>query len=59
MIITLDPNHVTDAGPRPVNATSAFYVGRLFGDDVREAFFEYGDFPQMEPTPAMEEVTTC
>lgn len=56
MNITYDQNHVTDHGPCPVNATGAFYVGRLFGDDVTEAFFEYGDFPQVEPMPAMEEV---
>jgi hypothetical protein len=60
VIITFDPSHVTDAGPycNPLSRppTGVFYVGWLFGDDVVEAFFEYGDFPQVVPTPAMDEV---
>jgi hypothetical protein len=44
-----------DWGPSG-DSKSYFYVGKLFGDDVIEAFFVFGDFPQMEPTPAMWEV---
>lgn len=54
--IAFNPNHVTDYGPCKSNPVGVFYVGRLFGDDVIEAFFEYGDFPAMEPAPAMWEV---